>query len=129
MPFDGTTYLQQSATLSTADRAHKYRRLVYRTMSYAVIGYLVCISSEFLFPDRGLITLISQGPSVVHQNAIWHDLANHAKRLEFSVGRHHYVILTPVHTLTAEEQTAWFGFATRKGLPIYSVDGPMATDP
>lgn len=135
MPFDGThsqytiTHVKR-ANVPLVKRANVPISVrVTLIVSSVLVFVLVCCMVEAVFPDRGPLTLISNGPSVVRQNVIAHAIMDDAKRLKFTVNGYPYQVITPDHALTADEQTAWLGFAKWKNYPVYSADGPLAIDP
>jgi hypothetical protein len=136
MPFDGTLLQPHNKTVPHLARKAPVIAPPRETTANAKLWLLLplfiilgCTLIEGYYPNRGPLTLLFSGPDMVRQNVIAYDLWHHAKKLRFAVGIMQYTVATPDHDLTAEEQTAWLGFAKLRNYPVYSVDGPLAVDP
>lgn len=138
MPFDGT--LQQQLivkprivgphTARWASTHKRTRRKLARDLSRCVISACACILlAELAYPRSGPLSLLVYGPEGVRQSIIAQKLLHHGHRLRIPMGFHTFWVINPDHDLTADEKTAWFGFARRMDYPVYSVDGSLTIDP
>ncbi len=65
----------------------------------------------------------------IRQDDLAERIAETAHVLRFTVADHEYVIRTPSVAMDADMRKAWFGYAQRRGFPLYAADGPLAVDP
>jgi|HubBroStandDraft_6_1064221.scaffolds.fasta_scaffold2095675_1 hypothetical protein len=120
----------------TAKPIHpEYRRRRRVNILLGVMGVVagvtaLCLESERIFPDAGLITRMVYGNAVANRNYVGRDiLENDSQSLTFAVAGIEYTVDTPSRALTPGEQKVLLGYAAWKGLPVFSADGPFSIDP